>query len=842
MEIATAFVSIRPEASNFASDLTAAVGGQSLDVPVTADTSDAEAAVSDIAGDDVEVGVDADTADAEAAIESVSDNIEVGVGADVSEAQGEIDSLEGSEIETKVTADTSEAVDQVGGLTDELSGLTGGGSGAAGALDAFSGAAIGSSGAAAGMVGPVAAIAAGFGFAVSEASEAQVTLGQLEQILGNVGGSAGVTSSGLQAIATELQQSAGFSDEAVMAGESMVLMFQNVRNTANQPIFDRTIQSAADLARSPFGNGSISDSARTLGRALQDPASSFGRLARQGITFTASQEQAITAMQESGDMAGAQAAMLDILDGKVGGAADQYGGTFAGAVDKAKESVGELAESFGSTLLPMLEAVSLSIVDQVDRLQTWDAAVGGILLSGPLQAMAGVGDGMEAAGTLMGDLASQTNSAADAADAYAASQQAAADAVAGTLPQLGDIITGADRAGEAFGVLNAASDPQVIIDNLSMALVAWDDFQTNIQTISAWGPNIAGELQALGPAVAGGLTNALAQGGIATVVELDTLVAQIAAKGGSVQAVLTGFAQGGMAGAQAAVAGAAPGMAAAGAQAGTAGAAGLNAGLATAQTGAAGTIAGTSYAVSVATGIVSMTGTVSGMAGAQMAAAAATAGATGSAGGRGAGLLFGGGAVGGIVSMMGTVSSIAGSVGSLAGAMFGAQAANTAGAGARAAMAVAAGGIASGAPYGLASSIGYSVGTLIGSGIASGIRSTVGSIASAAAAAVNQAEAAARAAADSNSPSRVFMAVGDDLGKGLTLGFKQAAAGLATATATTVGDAAKLDRYNLGRGTSTNLPAGGGTRTFQVAIDGAVVAEKVFEWDRQIAYAEGYEQ
>ena len=826
MEIGTAFVTIRPETSGFEAELAAAVSPTPVDVPVTADVSDAEGAIESIDGTDVEVGVTADTSDAEGAIESI----------------------DAPPIEQQVTVDTSAAEADLGGLGDQVSGLAsglGGGGGATGALDAFSGAALGAGGASSiAASGGLAALAAGLGYAVSEGSEAQVTLAQLEQVVANSGANAGVTSSGLQDMASSLQRTAGFSDEAVMSGQAMVLMFANVRNVAGQPIFDRTIQSAADLARSPFGNGSISDSARTLGRALQDPASSFGRLARQGITFTDAQEQTITAMQESGDMAGAQAAMLDVLDGKVGGAADAYSGTFAGSVDRAKEAVGEMAEELGTGLLPILDAVSESVIDQVDRLNSWDQAVNGALLSGPVQAaLESLNGGFEANGSVVGDLAGSYTAAADAADTYAASQQAAADAVSGTLPQLGDIISTADRAGEAFGVLNASSDPQVIIDNLSLALVAWDDFQANIETISAWGPNIAAELQQLGPEVAGGLTNALASGGIGMIAELDGLVSQVAARGGDVSAVLTGFAQGGMAGAQAAVAGAAPGMAAAGTQAGAAAAAGIDGGLATSRAGAAGMIAGTSFAIAVGTGITSMTGTVSGLAGASMAAAAANAATTASAGGRGAGILFGAGAAAGIASMLGAMTSIASSAGTLTGSMFGAAAANTAGAGARAAMAVAAGGIAGGAPYGIASSVGFSVGTLIGSGIAGGIRSTVGSIASAAAAAVNQAEAAARAAADSNSPSRVFMAVGKDLGDGLKLGFESAAAGLATSAAGQITAAANANAagFDLGRGTSTQI-TGGGTRTFQVAIDGAVVAEKVFEWDRRIAYAEGFEQ
>lgn len=593
MEIATAFVTIRPETAGFEAELAAAVGGQSVDVPVTADVGDAEAAVEGLSGSDVEVGVEADTSDAEGAIEGI----------------------EAPPIEAEVQVDTSGAEEQIGGLGDSLSGLVGGGGEATGALDAFSGAALGAGSAGSiAATGGLAAVAAGLGYAVSEGAEAQVTLGQLEAMVANLGNNAGVTSGGLQALATDLQQTAGFSDEAVMSGESMVLMFENVRNTADQPIFDRAIRSAADLARSPFGNGDISASARTLGRALEDPTASFGRLARQGITFSAAQEQAITSMQAAGDVAGAQAVLLDAVDAKVGGLAQQYGGTFTGSVDRAKEAVGEMAESLGTSLLPALELVSESVIDQIARLQSWDDALNGALLSGPLQAIMGVGDAIDAQGAVVGDLPPALGAATSATEDFATAQDAAAQAVAGTLPSLGDIIGQADRAGQAFGILNASSDPQVIIDNLGLALFAWDDFQANISTVSQWGPNIAAALQQLGPQVAGGLTSALAEGNAATIVQLDGLIAEIQARGGDASAVLTGFAQTGMDGAVAAVNAATGPMGAAGTAAGASGAAGIDAGLAFSNASGIGQIVGVQYGAGVSSGITAMAGTVAAVA------------------------------------------------------------------------------------------------------------------------------------------------------------------------------------------------------------------------------------
>ncbi len=452
IEIATAFVAIRPQTDGFESELAAAVGGLEQEVPLTADTSDLEAGVESVAGEEVEVGVTADTSDAE----------------------GAIDGIEAAPVEVPVSANTEEAqasINDLGGSIEALSGAAGVGGGAVGGITSELGGLVGlSSGATIGIT----AVAGGLAYAAGEASEAQVTVGQLDQMVENMGANAGVTSQGLQALATDIQTTAGFSDEAVMAGESMVLMFENVRNTADQPIFDRTIKSAADLARSPAFNGDISSAARTLGRALDDPVAGMSRLRRAGIQLTESQQATITSLQESGDLVGAQAALLDIVDSKVGGLAETYAGTYAGSLDRAKEAVGEMAEALGAQMLPALEAVALSVTDQVQRLNSWDDALNGALLSGPIQAIMGLGDGIEGVGSVVGELPPPLR------DTAAAAAEAGAE--------INDLNQDLDAYLQAlFGVPDAQRDLRQSFGELTDAVQTgtWDDQAVAMENVVA---------------------------------------------------------------------------------------------------------------------------------------------------------------------------------------------------------------------------------------------------------------------------------------------------------------------------------------------------------------------
>ena len=615
IEIASAFVTIRPQTDGFEAELAAAVGGSQTEVPLTADTSEVEGAIDDVTGD-VEVGVDADTSDAEAAIDGIEATpAVVPVEADTAQAQASIDDLSGAVGGLSDSAGLGGGA--IGGLTDELAGL------------------VGVTGASAAGIG---ALVGGLVLSATAAGESQAVNAQLDQILRNAGDSAAVTGDHIRELATEIMEYSGISDEAVVSAASMVASFTNVSNS--QPTFDRTLRASADLA--VFMGTDVASAAKMLGRALNDPEQGVSRLARVFPSLTAAQKDAISSMAAAGDIAGAQALIFELVESKVGGLAATYGETMPGEIDKTKEALGELAEALGADLLPAISEGASGIAGYITKLTELQDAVnsfgGGaigdlqeFLVRGAVQSIPVVGslanamtqgeDAAEGFGSVVGELpsalsgtAEATDAAAEATDAYAAAQEAAQQAVADTLPTLGGVISAVDRAGSAFGVLNASSDPQIVIDNLSLALVAWDDFQANISTVSQWGPNIAAALQQLGPEIAGGLTNALAEGNAATVVQLDGLIAEIQAKGGEGAAVLTGFAQNGMDGAVAAVQSSTGPMGAAGTAAGASGAAGIDAGLTFTNAAAIGAITGTQYGAGVASGISGMYATVNAVA------------------------------------------------------------------------------------------------------------------------------------------------------------------------------------------------------------------------------------
>ena len=365
MEIATAFVSIRPQTDGFEGELASALaGGDPVEVPVIAETGEAEAEISSLEGEPVDLPVGADTTEAQADIDSLEgEPVDLPVGADTTEAQSEIDAIDGGSVVTTVTADTTEAQQSVddlsGSVGDLMSNIGGvGGDGASGMLDGFIGA-LGGAGLAGGAAatGGIAALAFGVADVTQSFGEAQAVAAETNSMLGSLGDGAVTSSAHISELSQSIMEYSGFSDEAVQSGANTLLMFDNINS---QPVFDRALNDAADLARRLRTD--VPTAARLLGMALQDPEHGMNRLKRAGVDLNESQKATVAAMMATGDVAGAQEVVFDALEAKIGNLAEAYGETLPGQIDRTNEKIDEQKEKIGEDLGPWyaraLEGVS----------------------------------------------------------------------------------------------------------------------------------------------------------------------------------------------------------------------------------------------------------------------------------------------------------------------------------------------------------------------------------------------------------------------------------------------------------------------------------------------------
>ena len=212
-----------------------------------------------------------------------------------------------------------------------------------------------------------AALVAGFGAAlvmgIQGVTEGENAVAQLDAVLKSTGGSAGVMRKDLLGMADQFQKTTKFTQEEVLAAESLLLTFTNI----GKDTFPRATKAAGDMATA-LGTDMAGQSI-ALGKALNDPTKGITALTRVGVTFTAEQKKSIKTMQEHGDMAGAQTIILKELEKEFGGSAEAAGKTFSGQLEILKNAIGEVTESLASKFMPYLQKFMDFVVAHMPQIE-----------------------------------------------------------------------------------------------------------------------------------------------------------------------------------------------------------------------------------------------------------------------------------------------------------------------------------------------------------------------------------------------------------------------------------------------------------------------------------------
>ena len=203
----------------------------------------------------------------------------------------------------------------------------------------------------------ITAAFAAIGRSVADAAESQKVFAQTEAVLKSMGTTANGTATDLANMASALQKTTAFSDEAILAGANLLLTFKNIQNQAGagNDIFDQTATLMLDVARA-MGTSASGEAIR-LGKALNDPVKGISALTRVGIQFTDQQKAQIKALAESGDLMGAQKIILAELQQQFGGSAAAYAQTFTGQVESLNNELNDLSEEIGFMVMPAIKGM-----------------------------------------------------------------------------------------------------------------------------------------------------------------------------------------------------------------------------------------------------------------------------------------------------------------------------------------------------------------------------------------------------------------------------------------------------------------------------------------------------
>jgi len=210
------------------------------------------------------------------------------------------------------------------------------------------------------FTGAFAGMVAGIVGSAKAFSDAQAVAAQTEKVLQSTGYAAGITAVEINKLAVALQNKTGIDDDVIQSGENMLLTFTNIGRDA----FPMATKAAIDMTAA-FNAGNVTQenlkgTMIQLGKALNDPTQGLTALRRVGVAFTEEQQEQIKALQQSGDLFGAQTMILKELQREFGGSSEKLD-KMQGAFLMAKTQAGNFMEIVGEQLAPTLQRLGIFI-------------------------------------------------------------------------------------------------------------------------------------------------------------------------------------------------------------------------------------------------------------------------------------------------------------------------------------------------------------------------------------------------------------------------------------------------------------------------------------------------
>jgi exonuclease VII small subunit len=192
------------------------------------------------------------------------------------------------------------------------------------------GAAVASAAIGAAFVGITAAI-------IKNTNAQMEALAQLDGALKSTGNAVGFTFKELQQQAADLQKISIFGDDQIMRMQSGLVRFGNISGET----FKRTQMAILSVAST---GKDLESTMMQLGKAINDPARGMALLRRSGVDLSDAQERLVEQMLKTNNVAGAQAALLEALEGKYGKQIEAAGKTLPAALQRMRNAFGDLWE------------------------------------------------------------------------------------------------------------------------------------------------------------------------------------------------------------------------------------------------------------------------------------------------------------------------------------------------------------------------------------------------------------------------------------------------------------------------------------------------------------------
>ncbi|MDR7193354.1 phage tail length tape measure family protein [Luteimonas terrae] len=206
--------------------------------------------------------------------------------------------------------------------------------------------------------------------------QAQRELAQLDAILQSTGAAAGYNREQLLGMAEGLSAVSTFSGGEIVEAQTRLLSYSGILGENIPRAMQAVIDQSARLGIS------VTQSAETIGRALESPAKAAAALAQQGFgaAFTKDVRDTIDAMVAAGREAEAQRMILDILEESYGGAAKAARDTFGGALTALRNALNDVTTGGDGSLEGARQGIEalVSVLEDPATRQAFGTMVQGV--------------------------------------------------------------------------------------------------------------------------------------------------------------------------------------------------------------------------------------------------------------------------------------------------------------------------------------------------------------------------------------------------------------------------------------------------------------------------------
>jgi hypothetical protein len=169
--------------------------------------------------------------------------------------------------------------------------------------------------------------------------------GQLrtEALIKSTGNAAGFSAKQMEEQANSVALNTLASVGGIVEAQNVLQTFKSISGDT----FKQAIILSQDMAA--VMGGTAKDKALQLGKALESPKDGLTALKRSGVSFTQSERDMVSAMQDAGDIAEAQSFILRKLRDQVGGAGEGESGGLSGDVDTTSQRWDELLNAWAGS-------------------------------------------------------------------------------------------------------------------------------------------------------------------------------------------------------------------------------------------------------------------------------------------------------------------------------------------------------------------------------------------------------------------------------------------------------------------------------------------------------------